>query len=247
MTLAEARERAAACRKRVLARENPRNYRVDNGVPSFGQLADEYIAAHERSWSNPKHATQWKMTLREYAAPLSGKRVHEITVEDVLAVLKPHWQRAPETAARLRGRIEAVLDAAKAKGLRSGENPAAWKGNLKHLLPARRKLTRGHHAALPYKEMPAFMAQLRASEGVTARVVEFAILTAGRSNEVRSAEWNEIEAEAKVWTVPAARMKTRRPHRVPGALGVDEPLGSPQRHQGGGEGLAVGEMGMRAE
>ena len=91
------------------------------------------------------------------------------------------------------------------------------------------------------------MAQLRASEGVTARVVEFAILTAGRSNEVRSAEWNEIEAEAKVWTVPAARMKTRRPHRVPGALGVDEPLGSPQRHQGGGEGLAVGEMGMRAE
>jgi hypothetical protein len=171
VTLAEARGRAADLRKRVLDGENPRSWRATATVKTFGQLAEEYIATHERGWSNPKHAAQWKMTLRNYAAPLHNKPVNGITVEDVLAVLRPQWQRAPETASRLRGRIEAILDAAKAKGLRSGENPAAWKGNLKHWLPARTKLPRGHHAALLYKEMPAFMAQLRASEGVAARAL----------------------------------------------------------------------------
>ena len=215
ITLAEARGRAADLRKSILAGGQPRSWRATSTVTTFGQLADEYIATHERSWSNPKNAAQWKMTLRNYAAPLHKKPVNGITVQDVLAVLKPHWQRVPETASRLRGRIEAILDAAKAKELRSGENPAAWKGNLKHWLPARAKLPRGHHAALPYKEMHTFMAQLRGREGVAARALEFVILTAGRSNEVRSADWNEIDAEAKVWTVPANRMKTRRPHRVP--------------------------------
>jgi integrase len=172
------------------------------------------------------------MTLRVYASPLRQKSVDEITVDDVQAVLKPLWQTVPETASRLRGRIEAVLDAAKARRLRTGENPAAWKGNLKHLLPARAKLTRGHHAALPYKDIAAFMEKLRTCQGIAARALEFAVLTAARSNEVRSATWHEIDGETKVWTVPASRMKARRDHRVPlsaSALEVLDAMGSAGR------------------
>lgn len=215
VSLAEARMRASEYRKRVLAGENPRTGLGATGVPTFGEVADEYISTHERTWSNPKHLAQWKMTLSKYAAPLRAKRVDEISVEDVLAVLKPHWTRTPETAKRLRGRIEAVLDAAKARGLRSGENPAVWKGNLKHLLPAQPKLARGHHSAMAYKDVPNFLARLRAREGVAPRALEFAILTAARSSEVRLASWDEIDFDAEVWTVPAARMKARREHRVP--------------------------------
>ena len=134
MTLSQARERAAELRKRVVAGERPRAFRGEAGIPTFGEFAEEYIAAHEGSWTNPKHRAQWRMTLSAYVKPLRRLPVNRVSVADVLLVLKPHWQRAPETAGRLRGGIEAVLDAAKAKGLRSGENPAAWKGNLKHLL-----------------------------------------------------------------------------------------------------------------
>jgi integrase len=141
--------------------------------------------------------------------------VNMIDTAEVLRVLKPVWQKIPETASRLRGRIERVLDAAQARGLRSGENPARWRGHLDTLLPPRQKLTRGHHAAMPYHELPAFVARLRARDGVSARALEFVILTAARSGEVLGLQWSEIDLDRKVWTVPATRIKAGREHRVP--------------------------------
>jgi integrase len=169
------------------------------------------------------------MTLREYAAPLRSKHVDEITTEDVLAVLQPIWREKPETASRLRGRIEAVLDAARARGFipRNEANPARWRGHLDHLLPKRGKLSRGHHAALPYAELPAFLASLREREAVAALALEFTILTAARSGEVLGARWLEIDLATKVWAVPAARMKAAREHRIPlsaAALAILEKL-----------------------
>jgi integrase len=164
------------------------------------------------------------MTLKTYAAPLRPKPVDEITTEDVLAVLQPIWTAKAETASRVRGRIEKVLDAAKAKGLRSGENPARWRGHLDHLLPKRQKLQRGHHPAMPWAQVPDFVARLRAMQSVGALTLEFVILTACRSGEVlrsirdgviMGARWEEIDRTAKVWTIPASRMKTGREHRVP--------------------------------
>src|SRR4029077_906996 len=151
-----------------------------------------------------------------------------ITTEDILAVLKPVWSTKAETASRLRGRIERVLNAAKAKGLRSGENPAAWRGHLENLLPKRQKLTRGHHAAMPHADVPAFVARLREREAVAALALEFSILTAGRSGEVLGARWSEVDLDARVWTIPAKRMKAGREHRVPlseSALAVLEKFG----------------------
>jgi integrase len=168
------------------------------------------------SWRNAKHAAQWEMTLRDYAAPLRRLPVDKITTDDVIAVLKPLWNEKPETASRLRGRIERVLDAAKAQGLRNGENPARWRGHLDQLLPKRQQLKRGHHAAMPYGALPAFLADLRERESVAARALEFAILTAARSGEVLGARWEEFgDLDRAVWTVPAARMKAGREHRVP--------------------------------
>jgi len=183
--------------------------------PTFGAVADALIAAKEGEWRNPKHRAQWRMTLETYAAPLRARPVDEIDTAAVLSVLTPLWQAKPETASRLRGRIEAVLDAAKAQGYRSGENPAQWRGHLAHLLPKRGKLTRGHHAAMAYADIPAFVARLREREAVAAMALEFCILTAARSGEVYGARWSEIDLDAKVWTVPAERMKAARPHRVP--------------------------------
>ena len=141
--------------------------------------------------------------------------VDEIDTEAVLGVLKPLWSEKPETASRLRGRIEAVLDAAKAKGHRSGENPARWRGHLSHLLPKRQKLTRGHHAAMHYADVPAFLAKLREQNNVGAWALEFTILTATRSGEVYGARWAEIDLNAKVWVLPPERTKAGRAHRVP--------------------------------
>jgi integrase len=164
----------------------------------------------------------------EFAAPLRSRPIDEIDTAEVLAVLTPLWQTRPETASRLRGRIEAVLDAAKAQGHRSGDNPAAWRGHLSHLLPKRGKLTRGHHAAMAYRDVPAFIAQLRECNVIAAMALEFCILTATRSGEIYGARWSEIDVEAKVWTLPAARMKAAREHRVPlsaRALAILEKLG----------------------
>ena len=181
----------------------------------FGELADEVVTEQGKSFRNAKHRAQWKMTLETYAAPLRPKAVDAITTEDVLSVLKPIWTAKAETASRLRGRIERVLNAAKAKGFRSGENPAAWRGHLENLLPKRHKLARGHHAAMPYPDVPAFVAQLREREAVAGLALEFAILTAARSGEVLGALWSEIDLDAKAWIIPPKRMKAAREHRVP--------------------------------
>jgi integrase len=167
------------------------------------------------SWRNGKHAAQWKMTLQEYAAPLRRLPVDKITTDDVLSVLKPFWNDKPETASRLRGRIERVLDAAKAQGLRSGENPARWRGHLDQLLPKRQQLTRGHHPAMSYTDVPAFVADLQARQATAASALEVAVLTAARSGEVLGARWVEFDLDRAVWTVPATRMKAGREHRVP--------------------------------
>ena len=184
-------------------------------VPTFGEVADEFLSSLSTQWRNEKHRAQWKMTLKTYAKPLRPLPVDRVDTPAVLEVLQSVWLTKPETASRLRGRIERVLDAAKAKGFRTGENPARWRGHLDHLLPKRQKLTRGHHAALPYGEVSDFIADLRGREAVAALALEFLILTAARSGEVLGATWGEIDLKAKVWTVPATRMKAGREHRVP--------------------------------
>lgn len=220
ISLVQARRLAAAQRETLLGGVDPieakRTAEPPKIIPTFGEAADDYIKAHEAGWRNSKHAAQWRMTLGDaYCKVLRAKRVDGIMVSDVLEVLKPVWLIRPETASRVRGRIEAVMDAAKAQGHRSGENPAAWRGNLKHLLPARSKLTRGHHAAMPYKDVADFMKRLREQEGMTALVLEFTVLTAARSGEVLGMTWGEVDEAAKVWTVPGKRMKGAREHRVP--------------------------------
>jgi integrase len=184
----------------------------DNGG---GDIRLALIAAKQSEWRNVEHRQQWRVTLETYAATYVALPVDEVATEAVLSVLRPVWQRAPETASRLRGRIEAVLDFAKADGWRSGENPAAWRGHLALILPKRQKLTRGHHVAMPYTEVPAFMSALRERKAMAALALEFLILTAARTGEVLGARWAEFDFEAKIWTVPATRMKAGREHRVP--------------------------------
>lgn len=215
--LAKAREMAAAARAAVYAGEDPiASKRIEAPrVPTFGEAADAFIEAMSPQFRNAKHIAQWKMTLTEYAAPFRSKAVDAITTDDVLGVLQPIWLTKPETASRLRGRIERVLDAARAKGHRSGENPALWRGHLANLLPKRQKLSRGHHAAMDFRDVPAFVDQLRKREAVSARALEFTILTAARSGETLGATWREIDLTGSVWTIPAGRMKSGREHRVP--------------------------------
>jgi hypothetical protein len=220
VTLAQARDKASDARKIVAAGRNPiaarrLALRIQSGKPTFGAIADALIAAKESEWRNDKHRAQWRMTLTEYAWPLRSQPVDEVDTEAVLAVLKPIWLEKSETASRLRGRIEAVLDAAKAQGHRVGENPAAWRGHLSHLLPKRGKLTRGHHGAMDYRDVPAFIGQLRKRDALAAMALEFCILTATRSGEALGARWSEIDVAAKVWTMPAVRMKAARAHRIP--------------------------------
>jgi integrase len=215
--LAMAREVAADCRRTLAGGGDPIAARKGASIstPTFGTFADQFLEAKGPGWRNEKHRAQWKMTLDVYAAPMRRKPVDAITTEDVLSVLKPIWTEKPETASRLRGRIEAVLDAARAAGHRMGENPARWKGHLAQLLSKRQKLTRGHHAALPYQDVPEFLRALRARLGVAALALEFAVLTAARSGEVLGAHWDEIDLKEQIWTVPANRMKGNRVHRVP--------------------------------
>src|SRR5689334_12672518 len=215
VTLARARELASHARAKLAEGINPKDARRPSAGATFGECADRVIEAMRPSWRNGKHAAQWEMTLREYAAPLRRLPADKITTDDVLSVLKPLWSEKPETASRLRGRIERVLDAAKAQGLRNGENPARWRGHLDQLLPKRQRLTRGHHAAMPYDDVPAFVNDLQKRQATAASALEFAILTAARSGEVLNARWNEFDVDRAVWTVPASRMKAGREHRVP--------------------------------
>ncbi|WP_159716402.1 tyrosine-type recombinase/integrase [Geminicoccus flavidas] len=227
VSLAAARQAAEAARERLRAGEDPISarkaertalvQRTENAEQrSFQTLAERYIAKHEPTWKNPKHRQQWRNTLATYAYPrIGGRDVGLITRADVLAVLEPIWNRAPETASRLRGRIETVLDYAAARGLREAGNPARWR-DLQHELPAPRKLQPvENQPALPWSKLPAFMAELRARPATAGRALEFLILTATRTSEVMGATWREIDEEHATWTIPAKRMKAGRPHRVP--------------------------------
>lgn len=184
---------------------------------TFKQCAEAYITAHRSGWKNPKHIQQWQNTLDSYAYPVMGSLVvADVALPHVLKVLEPIWTTKTETASRLRGRIESVLDWAKGRGYRSGDNPAAWKGNLDAQLPRATKVAKvEHHDALPVSDMGAFMVRLREATGMGALALEFAILTAARSGEVRGATLDEFDLEAKVWAVRASRMKAGKEHRVP--------------------------------
>jgi integrase len=228
ISLSVAREKASEARKQVRAGVDPvAAGKKERAAPTFGEMADMVLAILSPGYRNEKHRAQWKMTLEAYAAPLRSKPVDAIETADVLAVLKPLWTEIPETASRLRGRIEKVLDAAKAKGYRQGENPARWRGHLDHLLPKQSKQTRGHHAAMAYAKVQAFMGKLRERDAIAARALEFTVLTAARSGETLGAMWAEIDWEARVWVLPASRMKAGREHRVPlsdAAMAVIRPL-----------------------
>jgi integrase len=224
--LAEARNRAAEYRMQrhdgIDPIEQRREERLQRQLDAaraitFKDCAARYIASHRAGWRNPKHAAQWQATLATYAEPvIGGLSVQAIDTALVLKVVEPIWTTKPETAGRVRGRIESILDWAKAHGYRAGENPARWRGHLDKLLPARSKVRRvEHHAALFYAELPGFLTSLRGQEGIAARALEFAILTAARTGEVIGARWDEIDLLDKIWTVPAARMKAGREHRVP--------------------------------
>lgn len=217
--LATARQTVADARRKVAQGENPiqtrKAERAAETAVRFGDLADQVVSALEPQWKNPKVAGQWRTTLRVDAKLLSRKLVNEIATEDVMAVLQPIWTKKPETAARLRGRIERVLDVAKAQGMREGENPARWKGHLSLMLARRSKKSRGHHASLHYNEAKTFMGKLRRSESISALALDFTILTIARTNESLGARGSEINVDTATWTVPADRMKSGREHRIP--------------------------------
>jgi integrase len=184
---------------------------------TFGGVAGMYIRAHEASWRNTKHRQQWMNTLRDYVLPAIGDLpAGSVDTGAVVRIIEPLWRDKTETASRVRGRIESILDYAKARGWREGENPARWRGHLDQLLPRRTKVQRvEHYAAVPWREIGAFMQRLRQNSGISARCLEFLILTACRSGEVRGARWVEIDFDHALWTIPAGRMKGGREHRVP--------------------------------
>lgn len=221
--LADARDARDAARAIVRSGRNPIEARRTQKAearsrPTFGDIADALIEAKAPGWRSDKHAEQWRVTLQgEAVASLRSRFVDEIDTEAVLSVLKEPWRKTPESASRLRQRIEAVLDAAKAQGHRTGENPARWRGHLAHLLPQRPAIEKGHHAAMAYADVPAFVTRLRQDDAIAARALEFTILTAARSKEVFGAVWTEVELdlEAGLWTIPAQRMKSGRAHRIP--------------------------------
>ena len=224
--LSVARLKAAECRALladgsdpIAARDTRRAQQAaeDARAITFDHCADAFIKAHSNGWKNKKHVAQWKATLKTYVSPVFGSLpVQAVDVALVMKVLEPIWTTKPETAARVRGRVESVLNWAKARGYRTGENPALWKGHLDNLLPARKKIADvKHHAALPFDQTAKFINVLRQVSGIASLALEFAILTAGRTGEIIGARWNEIDLVANVWTVPASRMKGGREHRVP--------------------------------
>lgn len=226
VSLAEARDRARELRKQIRSGIDPLQEKQARKAlqeaqarkqKTFRECAEAVLEIKGNELKNKKHIAQWRSTLETYAYPVIGqKRVSKITKADLLAILEPIWLTKNETASRVRGRIETVIDYAKAKEYFEGDNPAAWKGMLKPLLPLPSKVqTRKHHAALPYKEIGSFMAELGEMSGLSARALEFSILTIARSGEIRGAEWDEMDLDAKIWTVPAGRMKAGKEHRVP--------------------------------
>ncbi len=226
VSLLEARARAGECRRLrhegIDPIEAKRAARAEAALDAaraltFKDAAKACVAAHRAGWRNAKHAAQWESTLATYAEPVFGTgSVQAIDTALVMKALEPIWTAKPETASRLRGRIERVLDWAKARGFRNGENPARWRGHLDKLLPPRSKVRAvEHYAALPYDDLPNFVTTVRAQEGIAPRALEFTILTAARTGETIGATWDEINLSGKVWTIPAARMKAGKEHRVP--------------------------------
>lgn len=232
VSLAKAREKAAEARAWVLEGLDPSNERkkkraTDQFAVSFGEFTAEWLDSVEDGFSNAKHRQQWRNTLATYAAPLFPLPIAEVSTAAILEVLKPIWLTKAETASRVRGRIERILDAAKVKGLRDGENPARGRGHLDLLLPKRAKLEVRHHPALPFREVSEFLSELRTRPGTSARALEFTILTAARSGETRGMTWGEIDLVDRLWTVPAERMKAGDTHQVPlsgAALAILEAL-----------------------
>ena len=224
VSLAEARTKAAEYRRQLLfgidplearrAAQTQAQFEIASAT-TFRECAERYIGSHETAWRNAKHRQQWRNTLATYAYPVLGQvAVTAVDTGLIMKALEPIWMAKPETASRLRGRMESVLDWAKARGYRQGDNPARWRGHLDHLLPARRKMRAvRHHAALPFTEIPDFMVQLCERNGIAARALEFTILTATRTSEAIGARWAEIAGD--IWTIPADRTKSGRAHRVP--------------------------------
>lgn len=215
VSLALAREKADAIREKLARGMDPREERKPTKPKTFADCMEELLASKADGWTNGKHRAQWEMTLREYAKPLHHLPIADIVVGHVKDCLAPHWLERPETADRLRSRIQAVIDYGIAHQWRTAGNPARWKGLLDKVMPKRQKLIRGHHAALAYAAAPAMMAKLRQSSGTAARAVEFITLTAARTGEARGATFDEIDTEARTWTVPAERMKAGKEHVVP--------------------------------
>ena len=226
VSLAEARQKALEGRRLLLDGVNPllaRNQQqvaaklAEANMMTFDQCAEAYIQAQKASWKNAKHAKQWSSTLKTYASPVFGAApVADVDTGLVVKCLAPIWESKTETATRVRGRIEAVLGWATTSGYRSGENPARWKGHLENLLATISKTKRTkNHPALPWQQAPAFVHALRERAGVAALALEFLILTACRSGEVRGAHWDEFDLDERLWTIPAARMKGGREHQIP--------------------------------
>ncbi|MEW5686619.1 MAG: integrase arm-type DNA-binding domain-containing protein [Pseudomonadota bacterium] len=231
VSLADAREERLKARRLVYKGLNPieerkRERAFSSGV-TFGSFAEEWLAHKETGWKNEKHRQQWRNSLKTYAASIWGVPVSQVTTEHLKTLLLPIWETKAETASRVRGRIERVLDAARVSGVREGENPARWKGHLETILAKRKKLVRGHHAALPFRDAPAFIAELRQRDSQSAKALEFTILTAARTSETLKAKWCEFDLERRLWTIPAERMKAGREHRVPLTDAAVRALGQP--------------------
>lgn len=229
ISLSQARDARDALRLKVKAGIDPLEERQRDAAEAlaaaqaaqvagitFKAVAETYIGANEGGWRNDKHRQQWKNTLATYVYPVIGELpVAEVGTAHVLQILEPIWKTKAETASRVRGRMETILDAAKARGYREGENPARWRGHIAQILPVRSRLTRGHHKAMPYEAIPAFVDALHKREAVAALALEFTILTAARTSEVTGANWDEVDLDKAIWTIPASRMKAGKDHRVP--------------------------------
>jgi integrase len=251
VSLASARQRAQKCREQRLDGVDPLTAKKEAKIAAkleaakamtFRACAAAYISAHQDSWRHPKHRTQWSSSIATYVLPVIGELpVQSVDVGFVMKVIEPIWLKKPETASRVRGRIERILDWATARGYRQGENPARWRGHLEALLPPPAKAKRAarqqqgrkeHHAALPYGDLPGFMAVLRQQVGVGGMALEFTILTAARTGEVIGARWNEIDQANRLWTIPGERMKAGKEHRVPlsdAAMAIVETMAASRR------------------
>ena len=262
VSLAKAREKAEICRSLkadgvdpIQARDAEQKKNIASAGKSitFEESADAYIAAHEAGWRSAKHASQWRNTLAAYAYPVAGRLlVSDIDTGIVMQILQPIWRLKPETAGRLRGRIERILDWATVSGFRQGQNPAQWRGHLENLLPAKSRIHNvKHHPAMPYQEIPNFLPRLHERDGIAALALEFLIYTGTRTSEVRGALWGEIDLNSGIWTIPGQRTKNRKGHRVPLAerplqitRALEERTSGDFVFQGGRDGSCLSNMAM---